>query len=121
MVYAGEDSWPGSNLLQGASCACNHVYQAVLYKPTHTPWCVQERSYGLGATCCARIQVYHASVHYKRRLVGALIRLMKQQKRRLRVGLGRVRSGGGAPFWCLGSVFSLMRRRQGPLRVIQQV
>ena len=51
----------------------------------HIPSCVQEWTYGLGATCCARIQVYHASVHYKRRLVGALIRLMKQQKRRLRV------------------------------------
>lgn len=104
--------WPAERLLR-----LDHVYQASLHNLMHVSNFMQERSYGLGATCCARMQVYHASVHYKRRLVGALIRLMKQQKRRLRVGqlFGRMHSGVEAPFWCLGSVCSLQEQQQRPL------
>ena len=95
------------NIMQERSYS--HVYYASLYHLMHVPKSMQERSYGLGATCCARIQVYHASVHYKRRLVGALIRLMKQQKRRLRVSqhLDRMHSV------VLGSMHSGVKHHSG--------
>ena len=107
----------------GCLLRLHHGYQASVHSLMHVSYCMQERSYGLGATCCARIQVYHASVHYKRRLVGALIRLMKQQKRRLRVSqhLGRMHFGveHRSGIWALCSASQSSSR--GPWNMSQQV
>lgn len=40
---------------------------------------VQEMQYAVGKYCCARLQLYHALMHYKHRLRGKLKKRIKKE------------------------------------------